>query len=166
MLRLLLTNTSLHIKELINHSILEEKVELYDFECSQSLVNHLETEKLDLLICDIDLANSDLNGFEIAKKLGKMDPSITICLHSNRWITEELKSHMDSNIKTFMPKPMTSGHLEKLILLTLSEIKKSIVYGNVLGSFAVEKYGLDGILKIKIENIAKRVKIYEKMIRF
>ncbi|TFH02562.1 MAG: sugar kinase, partial [Nitrosopumilus sp.] len=38
--------------------------------------------------------------------------------------------------------------------------------GNVLGSFAVERYGLDGLLKIKNGDIAERVKIYEKMIRF
>lgn len=36
----------------------------------------------------------------------------------------------------------------------------------MLGSFAVEKYGLDGLLQIKKSDITKRVKLYEKMIRF
>jgi hypothetical protein len=48
----------------------------------------------------------------------------------------------------------------------MSEIKKAVVYGNVLGSFAVERYGLDGLLKIKKSDITKRFKMYEKMIRF
>ena len=58
------------------------------------------------------------------------------------------------------------GYLASKNSTTLSEIKKAVVYGNVLGSFAVERYGLDGLLKIKKGDIAKRVKMYEKMIRF
>jgi len=58
------------------------------------------------------------------------------------------------------------GYLASKKSTSLSEIKKGVVYGNVLGSFAVEKYGLDGLLKIKKDDIAKRIKIYEKMIRF
>jgi len=58
------------------------------------------------------------------------------------------------------------GYLASKKSTSLSEIKKAVVYGNVLGSFAVEGYGLDGLLKIKKGDIVKRVKIYEKMIRF
>jgi len=45
-------------------------------------------------------------------------------------------------------------------------LRKAVVYGNVLGSFAVEKYGLDGLLQLKNQDIQKRVKQYERMIRF
>ena len=58
------------------------------------------------------------------------------------------------------------GYLASKKSTSKSEIKKAVVYGNVLGSFAVERYGLDGLLKIKNGDIAKRVKIYEKMIKF
>jgi sugar/nucleoside kinase (ribokinase family) len=58
------------------------------------------------------------------------------------------------------------GYLANKNSTSLPEIKKSVVYGNVLGSFAVEKYGLDGLLRIKKGDIAKRIKMYEKMIRF
>jgi len=58
------------------------------------------------------------------------------------------------------------GYLASRKSTNLSEIKKAVVYGNVLGSFAVEKYGLDGLLRIKKSDISKRVKLYEKMIRF
>jgi len=34
------------------------------------------------------------------------------------------------------------GYLASKKSTSLSEIKKSVVYGNVLGSFAVERYGL------------------------
>jgi len=36
----------------------------------------------------------------------------------------------------------------------------------VLGSFAVEKYGLDGLLQLENQDIRQRIKQYEKMIRF
>ena len=58
------------------------------------------------------------------------------------------------------------GYLASKRSTSISEIKKAVVYGNVMGSFAVEKYGLDGLLKIKKGEITKRVKTYEKMIRF
>ncbi|MCH7561089.1 MAG: bifunctional hydroxymethylpyrimidine kinase/phosphomethylpyrimidine kinase, partial [Thaumarchaeota archaeon] len=58
------------------------------------------------------------------------------------------------------------GYLASKKSTSISEIKKAVVYGNILGSFAVEKYGLDGLLKIKNGDISKRIKIYEKMIRF
>ena len=58
------------------------------------------------------------------------------------------------------------GYLASKKSTSVSDIKKAAVYGNVLGSFAVERYGLDGLLKIKNDDIAKRIKAYEKMIRF
>ncbi len=58
------------------------------------------------------------------------------------------------------------GYLASKNSTNLSEIKKAVVYGNVLGSFAVEKYGLDGLLNLKKSDISKRVRLYEKMIRF
>lgn len=58
------------------------------------------------------------------------------------------------------------GYLAKKNSTSLSNIKKAVVYGNVLGSFAVEKYGVEGLLQIKKGDIAKRIKMYEKMIRF
>ena len=58
------------------------------------------------------------------------------------------------------------GYLASKNSTRLSEIKKAVVYGNVLGSFAVEKYGIDGLVSLKKTDIKKRIKIYEKMIRF
>ena len=49
---------------------------------------------------------------------------------------------------------------------SLSTIKRAVVYGNVMGSFAVEKYGLDGLLAVKKSDITKRIHLYERMIRF
>ena len=58
------------------------------------------------------------------------------------------------------------GYLTSKKKTSISEIKKSIVIGNVMGSFAVEHYGLEGLLRLKKSDINKRVKQYEKMISF
>ncbi len=58
------------------------------------------------------------------------------------------------------------GYLASKKSVNLSIIKKAIIYGNILGSFAVEQYGLDGLLNIKKSDISKRIKQYEKMVSF
>lgn len=58
------------------------------------------------------------------------------------------------------------GYMASKRSTNLPTIKKAVVYGNVLGSFAVERYGLDGLTQLKKSDISKRIKIYEEMIRF
>ena len=58
------------------------------------------------------------------------------------------------------------GYLAGKNTTSFSDIKKAITYGNVMGSFAVGGYGLDGLLGIKDGDIENRCKIYEDMIRF
>ena len=58
------------------------------------------------------------------------------------------------------------GYLASKKKTDLATIKKSTVYGNVMGSFAVQGYGLDGLLRIKKSDITKRIGLYEKITRF
>ena len=58
------------------------------------------------------------------------------------------------------------GYLTNRKKIDLATIKKSTIYGNVMGSFAVQGYGLDGLLRIKKSDIKKRITLYKKMVRF
>lgn len=58
------------------------------------------------------------------------------------------------------------GYLASKNSTTLSEIKKAAIYGNVMGSFAVEKYGLDGLTSVTQAKIKDRIKKYQSMIDF
>tara|TARA_B110000014_G_scaffold193828_1_gene142732 strand:+ start:1023 stop:1916 length:894 start_codon:yes stop_codon:yes gene_type:complete len=58
------------------------------------------------------------------------------------------------------------GYLAAKKKTSVSEIKKSVVYGNVMGSFAVEGYGLDALLRLQKSDITRRIKQYEKMVSF
>ena len=58
------------------------------------------------------------------------------------------------------------GYLASKKKTNFSEIKNSVIYGNVMGSFAVEKYGIDALTTVKRSDITKRHQQYEKMVRF
>ena len=58
------------------------------------------------------------------------------------------------------------GYLASKNKTSISEIKKALVYANVMGSFAVERYGLDGLLHLKKSDITKRVMQYKQMTSF
>ena len=58
------------------------------------------------------------------------------------------------------------GYLTNKKKTDLASIKKSVVFGNVMGSFAVEDYGTKGLLRVKKPDIKKRMSQYEKMISF
>ena len=57
------------------------------------------------------------------------------------------------------------GYLASEKNTSLSTIKRSVIYGNVVGSFAVERYGLDGLLNLSKSKIEKRIRHYEKMVQ-
>lgn len=48
----------------------------------------------------------------------------------------------------------------------ISIIREAAVYGNIMGSFAVEKYGLNGLVRLEKSQIQKRFNQYKKMVRF
>ena len=58
------------------------------------------------------------------------------------------------------------GYLTSKKKTDLASIKKSVVFGNVMGSFAVENYGTEGLLRVKKFDIKKRMSQYEKMVSF
>ena len=58
------------------------------------------------------------------------------------------------------------GYLTSKKKTDLTSIKKSVVFGNVMGSFTVEGYGTEGLLRVKKSDIKKRMSQYEKMVSF
>ena len=58
------------------------------------------------------------------------------------------------------------GYLASKNKTDLGAIKKAVIYGNVMGSFAVEGYGPEVLLRIKKSEVKKRVMLYKKMASF
>ncbi|MGI0086961.1 MAG: PfkB family carbohydrate kinase [Nitrosotalea sp.] len=58
------------------------------------------------------------------------------------------------------------GYMASKNSTKLSTIREAAVYGNVMGSFAVEKYGIAGLLNLRKSRIQNRFKRYRKMVHF
>ena len=58
------------------------------------------------------------------------------------------------------------GYLANKNSTKLSTIREAAVYGNVMGSFAVEKYGIVGLVKLRKSHIQNRFRHYRKMVHF
>ena len=58
------------------------------------------------------------------------------------------------------------GYMSSKNSTKISTIREAAVYGNIMGSFAVEKYGLSGLTRLKKSQIQKRFSQYKKMVRF
>jgi cytidine kinase len=58
------------------------------------------------------------------------------------------------------------GYLSSKSSTKLSTIKEASVYGNVMGSFAVERYGIYGLVGLTKSQIHRRFKRYRKMVHF
>ncbi len=58
------------------------------------------------------------------------------------------------------------GYMASKNSTKISTIREAAVYGNIMGSFAVEKYGVHGLTNLKKSQIQKRFKKYRNMVRF
>jgi len=58
------------------------------------------------------------------------------------------------------------GYMASKNSTKISTIREAAVYGNIMGSFAVEKYGVYGLTNLKKSQIQNRFKKYRKMVRF
>ncbi len=58
------------------------------------------------------------------------------------------------------------GYIASKNSTKISTLREAAVYGNIMGSFAVEEYGIDGLSELKKSQIQKRFNQYKKMVRF
>ncbi|MGI0101660.1 MAG: PfkB family carbohydrate kinase [Nitrosotalea sp.] len=58
------------------------------------------------------------------------------------------------------------GYMASKNSTKLSTIREAVAYGNVMGSFAVEKYGIAGLVNLRKSHIHNRFKRYRKMVHF
>jgi cytidine kinase len=56
------------------------------------------------------------------------------------------------------------GHLSKLGRINENTIKQASIYGNIMGSFAVEDFGVNKILNLSTKDIEERLKFYNKLV--
>lgn len=83
-----------------------------DFEDAKSKIR---SSPFDLIIADVDLGGSD-DGFDLVREIRKRGLSSEICVHSNRFLPGDSRRAMDVGADAFLPKPMTSVNLLRLLI--------------------------------------------------
>lgn len=58
------------------------------------------------------------------------------------------------------------GYLASKNNTKISAIREAAIYGNVMGSFAVERYGIAGLVNLKRPQVMERFRRYRQMVRF
>ena len=58
------------------------------------------------------------------------------------------------------------GHIAKQNSLSINTMKEGVIYGNVMGAFAVEGFGVQKLLDITKEDVQNRYKTYRNIVKF
>lgn len=58
------------------------------------------------------------------------------------------------------------GHLARTQDISFDNMKNAIIYGSAMASFAVEKFGTEGLLNLTAEMISERVQLFVDLVQF
>ncbi|MFL6315428.1 MAG: PfkB family carbohydrate kinase [Nitrososphaeraceae archaeon] len=58
------------------------------------------------------------------------------------------------------------GHIAKQNSLSVNTMKEAVIYGNVMGAFAVEGFGIKKLLEITKEDVQNRYETYRNIVKF
>ena len=58
------------------------------------------------------------------------------------------------------------GHIARQNSVNMNTMKEAVIYGNVMGAFAVEGFGIEKLLSITKEDVEKRYETYSNIVKF
>lgn len=83
---------------------------------AEDAIKAAATNNFDLIILDVDLGPSSLDGFELTKQLRMSGIQALICIHTNRVIAKDHFKALDAGADAFLPKPIGRSQLIRLML--------------------------------------------------
>lgn len=120
------------IRQLDKNKQLEEKTDLYLAKSGEEAVKLEMATNFDVILVDVDLGHTKMNGFETVKALRHHGSDAVICVNSNRGALEYGKIALSYGAQSFLPKPMVRAHLLKIIhsalIKKLSKQKSALLY--------------------------------------
>jgi len=101
------------IKSLVkSDTLLGERIRVVE---AGSFSQAIQSDAVDVLVCDIDLKDPQGDGLDVVKHLRERFPDAEICIHSNRYLPGEPKRALAAGADSFIPKPMNHGQLIRLV---------------------------------------------------
>jgi sugar/nucleoside kinase (ribokinase family) len=58
------------------------------------------------------------------------------------------------------------GYLARSGILDAAHLKRAMIYGSAMGSFAVERFGLDRFRDLRVEEVVERVRMFREFTAF
>ncbi|MBF0443626.1 MAG: response regulator [Oligoflexales bacterium] len=108
---------------------LNSLVELHMFSESKAVVDQfVKRDGLDVIICDIDLGESSINGFQLVGRLRDLGYKNPVCIHTNRLASAESGNLLSSDGDVYIPKPLKKGDLIRFLYKSLVEVGNNDVF--------------------------------------
>ncbi len=95
---------------------LSKALDIIQVDGSNAALQEVSERYFDLIITDMDMGMTSLDGFELVKELRKCGSKALICVHSNRICAGDNKAAIDAGAESFMPKPMARAQLLRIAL--------------------------------------------------
>ena len=80
-------------------------------------LNTLKLEKPGLVLLDILMP--DMNGFEVLKKIKKLQPDIPVAMVTAVWDEVEAERAFEAGAYEYVTKPVDMHHIERVVLVKL-----------------------------------------------
>lgn len=94
---------------------IKENIEFFEAKCCDEAIKITKENNPTLIFMDIDLNETNRNGFDAIKIIRESGYNGTICIHSNRYFREHNQAIFDCGADTYLPKPVSKIHLLKLL---------------------------------------------------
>jgi DNA-binding NarL/FixJ family response regulator len=152
--------------DLINKSkVLQSTISIEYFVDSEQVLQGIKNAPPDIIICDIDLGHSSLNGFDFVKHIRQQGYFFPICMHSNRSLPDDYEHALKAGAQALIPKPMTSDHLIKFIVNVIQSIPDQTnstmtLNSTIPSSSTVSKIGRSKLPQLSLEE-NKTVRIFD-----
>jgi DNA-binding NtrC family response regulator len=111
---------------------------------SDDALEALSSQNYDLVITDVDMGPSSLNGFELVSELRKRGSKALVCVHANRIVAAASKTAIEVGANYFMSKPMARAQLPRHLRHTTSYMQSTLSISDDPATNSIDK---DFVLK-------------------
>jgi signal transduction histidine kinase len=110
------------LKEMMKSLRIHSQLNIEEAPDPQVALQEAKNKKFHLIFSDVDLQGCASAGFELIPKLKNLQNLQTfVCVHSNRFFSQDYHKALESGADVFIPKPLAKGQLIQLFIQCLEQ---------------------------------------------
>lgn len=90
-------------------------IDVFTASCASEALDWMARHAPDLVILDVDLGPTDVNGIELLREMRRRGFEGHVSMHSNRALALDYRQALEAGASTVLPKPISRVHLTKLL---------------------------------------------------